>query len=66
LRRPKRSIATIISHLEAEAHTPFFSVLEPHLAAAIEASEGPIIAALGGEDEALFALVLHELDALKT
>lgn len=56
--------ATIIATLAKDAPSPFFAVIEPHIADAIEASEGTIIAALGGEDEAIFALLQHEVSLL--
>jgi hypothetical protein len=56
--------ATIIGTLAKESSSPFFKVLEPHIAAAIEASETAIITALGGEDAAIYALLEHEVSLL--
>jgi hypothetical protein len=58
--------ATVIAALAKEANSPFFSVLEGPLAEAIDAGETEIIEALGGEDEAIYALLQHEIAQLET
>jgi hypothetical protein len=55
----------ILSNIKSDTHG-ILSVIVTPLTAAIQSAAPQIIAALGGEDEALFALVMHELDVLKT
>jgi hypothetical protein len=55
----------ILSNLKTDVHG-ILSVLVTPISAAISSAGPQLINALGGEEEGLFALVLHELDVLKT